>query len=370
MRGKRTALGGGIYRDAYGVAATVKVRNTQREQRFPLGTDLKVIRRWQDETRIALRYSVPCLPVGTLAAAIEPYLAQIAHLDPATRRSRASELAAWHQVLGLKDRHRITAQDIRPVLAQWREAGLAPKTLVNRLRALAHLYRTLDGSGPTPVDGVEFPTPPRTTPAFVPPATIQTVEAALRAAEQPRGEAPGILATSKTRARFMVLAACGMRPSQLKRITPADLDLARGVLRLAGGKGGHAVVLPLNGDMRAAWALYVAADAWGPFDTRSFARRLYTAGWPRHIRPYNLRHAVGMTLSEQGEDLADVQAWMGHTQISTTRRFYVPVLDSRMAKASARLDGRLGWAIPLAPAAGTTKKPRKRKALPPRPQGS
>jgi integrase len=345
--GKRTRLERGIYREGHAIAATVQVGSVQRERRFPLSTDRATIRRWREETRVALRYADARPARGTLAAEVERYLAQVQYLDPATVRSRRSELAQWTAALGRVDRGALTADQVRPVLARWRAAGAAPKTLINRTRTLAHLYRTLDGRhAPTPVDDLELPAPPRRRPAVVTPAVIAAVEARLRAAEQPRGPhgtKAAQLPDAKTRARFMVLASCGMRPSQLKRLRPVDVDLARGVVLIAGGKGGHAVALPLNGDMRAAWALFVAADAWGAFDTRSFARRLYTAGWPRDVRPYNLRHSVGLALSEQGEDLADVQAWMGHTDIATTRRFYVPVLDSRLARASARLDGRLGW---------------------------
>ncbi len=113
----------------------------------------------------------------------------------------------------------------------------------------------------------------------------------------------------------------------------------------------------LNGDMLAAWQFFAEAEAWGWFDIKSFAKRLYTAGWPRHVRPYNLRHSVGITLSEEGVDLSDVQAFMGHKQMATTRRHYVPVRESRMQRASERLEDRLGWAEFVAPDRGTAAKP-------------
>jgi hypothetical protein len=100
--------------------------------------------------------------------------------------------------------------------------------------------------------------------------------------------------------------------------------------------------------MRAAWELFIAANAWGPFNTHSFARRLRNAGWPEQVRVYNLRHTTWITASERGADLADIQAGAGHRHIATTRRHYVPVLSSRMQRLSELLDKRFDWqTVPL-----------------------
>jgi len=141
----------------------------------------------------------------------------------------------------------------------------------------------------------------------------------------------------------MVLAATGKRPSEVMRAEPGDVDLARRIWRVRDGKGGWSAGLWLNDDMLAAWTLFAAARAWGTFDVSSFDRTLRGAGWPADVRPYNLRHAFGIALSEQGEDLADIQAMMGHKRIATTRLHYVPVLGSRLKDASERLSGRLQW---------------------------
>jgi hypothetical protein len=67
-------------------------------------------------------------------------------------------------------------------------------------------------------------------------------------------------------------------------------------------------------------------------------------GWPKAIRPYNLRHTVGLTLSERGVDLGDISAHMGHSSMDVTRQFYVPALLSRLRAASARsTDGSPAW---------------------------
>jgi hypothetical protein len=116
--------------------------------------------------------------------------------------------------------------------------------------------------------------------------------------------------------------------------------------------------------MHAAWALFIAAKAWGPFDSRSFVSTLQRNGWPKGVRPYNLRHTVGLTLSELGVDLGDIQAHMGHRSIETTRTYYVPAVPQRLKDASEKLDGRLtGTAVPWIGSMNVRRTKRKKTEL-------
>ena len=58
-RGTSKRIGQGIYRDRYGLAATVKVGTgadaQQREKRFPFDTAFKDIKAWQEAIRSELR---------------------------------------------------------------------------------------------------------------------------------------------------------------------------------------------------------------------------------------------------------------------------------------------------------------------------
>ena len=87
---------------------------------------------------------------------------------------------------------------------------------------------------------------------------------------------------------------------------------------------------------------FIAANAWGSFDASDYAKALCAAGWPRDVRPYQARHTLALELGERGTDLGDVQGWLGHRHVTTTRRFYAPVLVSRLKQASERLEGRFG----------------------------
>lgn len=359
----------GLYRDSRGYSAMVFVgtgpTRRQQEKRFELAASLKAMTTWQTKTRAKLLEKAAATKVvpGTLKADVPRYLKQFKGKPSVGAKS--SHLKAWIAAkvstpggrrvsLGDLKRSQILEEHVRTVMAEWEAAGVAPKTVRHRWQILGHLGRTLDGKkARTPCDDVQAPKPTRTRPVWVDDAIIREVAYNLQAQER-----AGKLRDAKTRARYMVLASSGKRPAELKRTQPTDVDTTRRVWMVRDAKGGWSEGLYLNEDMLAAWALFITAEAWGHFDTRSFDRRLYRAGWLQGIRPYNLRHSTGLSLSANGEDLADIQAWMGHTDIKTTRDFYVPVLGGRMQKMSERIDGRFDWSPEkkLAPQTGPMKK--------------
>ena len=257
-------------------------------------------------------------------------------------KSRQSELRAWAALFGQKRRTQITEETVRTAVTTWRTKGRnvgtddAPKwkpyavrTCEHRVAALRHLYHVLDGNDfPTPCDAITFELP-QPKPVYVPTATILTVL--------------DRLTDVKTKARLMVLAATGVRPAELMRAQPEDVDLVHGIWWIRPAKGGERPPLYLNPDMRAAIEAFRDAGAWGPYDTSTHAKLLYAAGWPRTVRPYAVRGTFGMELSKRGADLADIQQLMGHRDQKTTRAYYVPPEQSRLAAASRSIGKRFGW---------------------------
>lgn len=283
---------------------------------------------------------------GTLAAAVDAWDPLEQHLTSYTERR--SELRAWVAKIGHLRFSRVTGADVRLVIGEWKKDGVAAKTIRNRLWSLGHLYRVLNGATATsPVDGIDPPEKVRHVIMPITPAIILSVYAKLQEFER-----TGRLRDTKTRARFMVRASTGKRPSEIMRALPQDIDLERRVWLVRDGKGGWSEGLYLNDDMIAAWQAFAAADAWGEFNTGSMAEVLRAAGWPSErdsrgkytSRPYHLRHSIGIDISELGIDLQDVGAWLGQTSVQTTRSHYVPVRNSRMQRISEALAGRLhGW---------------------------
>lgn len=340
-RGTRKRVAEGIYRDATGYEVTAKVGKVQRSKRYPPEASMRTMRDWRLATIAALKHATPPRPhTGLLGTDAEDYIGQMRHL--AGFVSRRSEVRAWVALYGKVPRSSITAADVRMARLVWLENGVSPKTVNNRVFTLQHLYRVLDGAkAPTPCDDISPLPVPKTVPQVVDAETIVRVDQALQRFEQ-----TGRLRTAKARARFRVFVTTGKRPSEIMRAQPEHVDFARRVWIPVDGKGGFCPGVYLNDDMLAAWQLFAEAKAWGYFREGSWVRTLRRAGWPEGLRLYQARHTVGILMSEAGIDLADIQAHLGHKQIATTRKTYVPVRGSRMQRASEVLAGRLQWRGP------------------------
>lgn len=356
---KLKRLSTGIYADAYSIQAVVNGAAGRKTKRFPHGTSLVEIKHWRNKEKVRL---------DALARRKKKAGRGILRVDVRTHAKahvrRVSDLDPWVALYGDEARHQLTLEHVKAAVATWRTKGrvvgkdaageeiwrpYAEWSIRHFVNALRQLYHGLDGDdAPTPVDGLRLGKPPQTTPVFVAPNVIQDVARRILALDK---EHPGHQqraahrrALPQTRARFMVLATTGARPSELARAQPGDVDLEHELWSIRTAKGGIGRVLRLNTpEMRAAWKAFLAADAWGEYDRSRHAKRLRRAGWPAGVRPYALRGTWGMELSRRGADLADVQPLMGHADIKTTRTYYVPAEDSRLAKATRATAGRLRW---------------------------
>jgi site-specific recombinase XerD len=356
---KGRKLSTGIYLGQYSIRAVVDIAAGRKEKKFPRDTPLPEMKRWRNETRTKLEALHPqkragAMGRGTFTAEIKRHLKT---LTIGSWKSRRSELRAWAKYWGPKRRSRIRQEDAKRVIKAWVDAEVPAKTILNRCRALTAMYHDLDGADSwTPVDGVTIPKPPKRLPKYVHVETILKVEAHLREHGDP-----------KTHARFMVLAATGARPAHLMKADKNDVDLARRVWNLTAVKGGEPIPLYLNDDHLAAFEAFIAADAWGPFDTTKHARELRAAGWPAHIDPYTTKHSVGQDLGAAGMDKETIKDWFGQTDTQTTT-IYTGVIARKLRDASQALNGRLGWtprilADSLGPRSEMSAKPRQQADL-------
>lgn len=339
MTRRRVRIGKGLFRDQYGLSAVAKVGKVQRERRFPLDTPEEEMRGWQATVKAQLyeeqRHQpapipgqVPS-PRGTLSADIETYTKRLQG-RPSYQSERA-HLRAWLPLYGPKRRAYLRPEDVASAIATWQTDGASAQTIIHRCRVLRQLFHALDGEhARTPVDHVKRPAKPKPKPITVDVKRIVTVLAKL-AARDP------VMA-----ARFRVLAATGQRPTQLMRTTLADVNLKRGIWMVPAAKRGNTRELFLNPEMRAAWKTLIKLNGLGNYDTTRMARLLRQCGWPEGIRPYNVRHSFAVDALERGVDLGDVQGMLGHTEIETTRQYYAPILQARLKKASAAMQGRFG----------------------------
>jgi integrase len=342
--GTRRTVERGIYKDAKGYEVVARAGKRSRSLRYPLDTALEDMRAWRDATATDLRSDAqPTSDTRTIIGAVAYY---IRTTDP----DEPSQLNAWAQAFGALERRKLTPAKAQQAFDRWANEGYSPQTLRVRRFALQKLWRALDGPKvKTPVDDVKLRKAKPERPVWVPDETILHVLMELR-----RHEMRGWIRSPKTRARFLVLATTGQRPAQLKLAQRGDVDLRARIWWVRPAKGGDRIAVYLNSEMLTAWEGFIRANAWGAYDTRSFARTLRSCGWPKGVRPYNVRHATGMTLSARGRDLGDIQTHLGHTSIATTRAFYVPGLDERSRAVAEALESRFDTRS-VAPERGTRK---------------
>jgi integrase len=286
------------------------------------------------------------------------YIRLIKHLE--SWKDREAHLKEWNKLLGKVYRHRITSADVMRARVRWlsekrRVEGprgkirilppVGAKTINHRVDTLRNLYKTLDGpKAPTPCDDVT-PLHVAKTPINrdITPELILAVDQQLQTLER---RTTGRPMSAKTRARFRVYASTGKRPAEIMRTKRGDVNLEQRVWVPRDAKGGFTPGVYLNDDMLAAWRFFDEVNAYGHFSTGAFARTLHSAGWPKGVRPYQMRHNHWITASEKGIDLADIAIGAGHKDARMTRKAYVPVLNSRLQRMSEAVDGRFqGWPV-------------------------
>lgn len=330
---KRTRVALGIYRDAYGYAIIWQEGGKPKEKRFPLDAPLDRLKDWR-KTKVSQAKDVAKDGGGSFVRDVVRFLR--------TRKGRQcfksdrAHLRHWIHRFRRRSRWAIARTDVQAAVQDWSTQGYSPKEIKHRVAILRTFYRSLEPDQPTPCDGVKLPKRSKRKPRPVAADVVWDVALNLR-----KQEMIGRLRTHKTRARFLVLALTGARPAQVMRARKDHFDWDRGLWYVDPAKDDEGSVIAFNTQIRAAWELFVAANAWGWYDSRSFSKTVHRNGWPRGIRPYQLRHTVGQTLKEQGTDLGDIQDHMGHSTPDTTSQFYVGPSLERLRAISARLEGRV-----------------------------
>lgn len=314
----------GIRQDRYGLRAYVKIGTTQKEKRFPAGTSNKTIQAWRDEARVALRKLQPIHgDVPTLAEDVATYLAQVKSMPTYEQRKRHLEL--WIAALGADTiRRTITPADIRTVLQTWR-AEHGPATCNKRRSALMHLFSVLDGKGAS--------NPVRDVPKFREPQPL------------PRGRDPHVLDAllrkaprCRSRACCRVILWTGMRPVELDRAQPEDVNLEHRTAIIRTAKGGRVRVVPLTPQAVSAWKEFAALRCWQDVPQAAPLNRwLKDVTGIKDLRVYDLRHSYGTALARRETRLDVIGSLMGHSTLELTKRYTLAALTPDALEATAKL---------------------------------
>lgn len=232
----------------------------------------------------------------------------------------------------------LSRDDLRDYVEHLQAAGRSASWLKTHYAAILFLYSKTLGR---PND-VSFILWPRQRSPLPPVASVEEVDALLRALTHPRYQAIA-----------MVLYGTGMRLSEALALEVTDIDGARGVIRVRHGKGDVARETKLSPTLyawlREYWKeerptlpyLFASPRTGRPpmQETvwRAFRLASEQAGLKKCVKPHMLRHSAGTHLLDAGVDLRVIQVMLGHKSIQTTAR-YVRVSTKVMRQTPSPLD--------------------------------
>lgn len=159
----------------------------------------------------------------------------------------------------------------------------------------------------------------------------------------------------RDRAMLEVLYACGLRVSELIRLTLGDLRLEEGLVRCL-GKGKKERVVPI-GKVAIDWVYRYIETARGRFLKKNpniqtlflsrlgrglsrqtvfvmLEKRARAAGIASHLSPHVLRHCFASHLLAHGAQIRAIQEMLGHADISTTQ-IYTHLDAGKLARTHA-----------------------------------
>jgi integrase/recombinase XerD len=178
-----------------------------------------------------------------------------------------------------------------------------------------------------------------------------------------------------------LIYACGLRLLEGVTLSVPQIDSARMVVHIQGGKGNKDRYVPLPQRaltmLRAHWlthrhpfwlfpaidptsgTVYQASRPMAPDGMqRAFRSAVQEAGLHKHATVHTLRHSWATHLLEAGVSVRMIQVWLGHTSLTTTSRS-MHLTSNAEQRASATLDRLLDGLLwpPLPILSGATGQP-------------
>ena len=242
-------------------------------------------------------------------------------------------MAAFARKAGHGSPGEVTTADLRALLMELKDLGLAPSSIARNLSSFRTYFRFLLGEGEVtadPSDRVSMPKQWRRLPEAL---SVPEMEKLL--------EAPDLLHPLAWRDRALLefAYATGVRVSELIGVRIRDLHLDEQFVSVF-GKGSKERLVPIGGRAVGTLAIYqretrprldrgkgegrVFLNARGGPLTRMgvwkiLREHVATAGIEKRVTPHTLRHTFATHLLEGGADLMAVQEMLGHADISTTQ---------------------------------------------------
>ena len=140
---------------------------------------------------------------------------------------------------------------------------------------------------------------------------------------------------------------CGLRRSELIRLTVQDLDIDNGFIYVRQTKSKKDRAVPINDELRKVIQERSLPDIgrlfprWTSADTLSRLFHIYTVKAGIKARLHDLRHTFGSYLAMSGVDLKRIKDLMGHSDIHTTE-IYAKLTKEHLVEAVNKLNFSIG----------------------------
>jgi site-specific recombinase XerD len=275
-------------------------------------------------------------------------------LEPATTRWYENVIKTFYKYLRYKVLPAtidvITTENLRDHLVSLRLLGNSPRTLLNNMQALKAFCTYLVKKNylpKNPFDGLEKPKLKRTLPEFL---NEEEARELLKAAIDLK------LYYKSARMRNIAIVALflftGIRRKELLNLKLQDLNLERGYIKVS-AKNKERIV-PLNETAKGFLEDYLKLRPYRTIDnvfvsTSKRDSALTEQGlndifrdlrkkvkFQKQISPQILRHTFCTLMLRNGINLRDIQLLAGHSDISTTARFYLGCDDKQLKQAVDR----------------------------------
>jgi integrase/recombinase XerD len=232
----------------------------------------------------------------------------------------------------------VTRDELRTYVDELTARGRSASWLTTQLASLAFLYRKTLGK-PEVVSFLSYPKRHAPLPTVL---SLQEVGSLIGAIRHPCYQAI-----------VMVLYGAGLRISEALALEVADVDGARGVLRVRHGKGNKAREAKLSPTLyqwlRRYWDqhrppmpyLFASRKTGKPpgHDTvrAALAQAAKQAWIGKRVTPHVLRHSFATHLLEHGTDVRVVGALLGHASLASTAR-YAKVTEKLVRQTPSPID--------------------------------
>lgn len=256
--------------------------------------------------------------------------------SPLTVQAYSGDLAQFTTFLteagGTGDPIAATDRSVRAWMMQLLHGGMSARSVNRKLSALRAYYqyaRTVGACHADPTALIEAPRTPKRLPEFV---AERNMERLLEEMPWPAG-----FVGNRDRLIIELLYGTGMRLAELLGLSPADIDLRRGTVRVL-GKRNKERIIPLATPLVELLRAYLperalldpAPDA--PLlvrpDGRPLTRRTVQSLVTHYLSavttqekrsPHVLRHTFATHLLEHGADLNAVKELLGHASLAATQ---------------------------------------------------